>query len=136
MFTQDQTIAAIATPPGIGAIGLIRLSGSDAITITDRIFKGKKLAKQASHTLHFGKIVDPEGRPIDEVVVSLYRGPKSYTGEDVVEISGHGSPYILQKILEACTTAGARLAQPGEYTQRAFSMVRWTWPRPKPWPTL
>lgn len=120
MFTQDQTIAAIATAPGIGAIGVIRLSGSDAITITDRIFKGKKLANQASHTLHFGKIVDANGNPVDEVVVSLYRGPKSYTGEDVIEISGHGSPYILQKILEACTAAGARLARPGEYTQRAF----------------
>ncbi len=120
MFTQDQTIAAIATAPGVGAIGVIRLSGPEAISITGRIFKGKKLEKQASHTLHFGKIVDAAGHTIDEVVVSLYRGPKSYTGEDVVEISGHGSPYILQRILEACTTAGARLALPGEYTQRAF----------------
>jgi len=121
MKTHEATIAAIATAQGIGAIGVIRLSGPDAIPVADRIFKGKKLSLQPSHTLHFGKIVSPDnGADIDEVVVSLFRGPKSYTGEDVVEISGHGSPYILQCILEACTRAGARLAQPGEFTQRAF----------------
>ncbi|ANH82672.1 tRNA uridine(34) 5-carboxymethylaminomethyl synthesis GTPase MnmE [Niabella ginsenosidivorans] len=121
------TIAAIATPPGIGAIGIIRLSGADSILIADKIFKGKKLAGQKSHTVHFGHIVHPvlkddAGDPelIDEVVVTIFRGPKSYTGEDVVEISGHGSPYILQKILEASITAGARNAKAGEYTQRAF----------------
>ena len=121
MISSEQTIAAIATAPGVGAIGVIRLSGSDAVHIADRIFKGKKLSEQPTHTMHFGKIVSPDdGSSIDEVVASIYRGPKSYTGEDVVEISGHGSPYILQRILEACTHAGARLAQPGEYTQRAF----------------
>ncbi|WP_118975803.1 tRNA uridine-5-carboxymethylaminomethyl(34) synthesis GTPase MnmE [Taibaiella koreensis] len=121
MIANEQTIAAIATAPGIGAIGVIRLSGSDAITIADLIFKGKKLAAQQSHTLHFGHIVSPaDGAEIDEVVVSLYRAPRSYTGENVVEISGHGAPYILQRILEVCIQAGARLAQPGEYTQRAF----------------
>lgn len=121
MIANEQTIAAIATAPGIGAIGVIRLSGSDAIAIADRIFKGKKLAVQQSHTLHFGRIVSPaEGTDIDEVVVSLYHAPRSYTGENVVEISGHGAPYILQRILEACVQAGARLAYPGEYTQRAF----------------
>jgi len=121
MIANEQTIAAIATAPGIGAIGVIRLSGSEAITIADLIFKGKKLAAQQSHTLHFGRIVSPaDGAEIDEVVVSLYHGPRSYTGEHVVEISGHGAPYILQRILEACIQAGARLAHPGEYTQRAF----------------
>ncbi|WP_118952848.1 tRNA uridine-5-carboxymethylaminomethyl(34) synthesis GTPase MnmE [Taibaiella helva] len=121
MIANEQTIAAIATAPGIGAIGVIRLSGSEAITIADLIFKGKKLAAQQSHTLHFGRIVSPaDGAEIDEVVVSLYHGPRSYTGENVVEISGHGAPYILQRILEACIQAGARLAHPGEYTQRAF----------------
>lgn len=121
MISNEQTIAAIATAPGVGAIGVIRLSGSDALQIADRIFKGKKLAQQLTHTMHFGKIVSPaDGVAIDEVVASIYRAPRSYTGEEVVEISGHGSPYILQRILEACVQAGARLAQPGEYTQRAF----------------
>lgn len=121
MISNEQTIAAIATAAGVGAIGVVRLSGSDALTIADRIFKGKKLSAQPGHTLHFGKIISPaDSSEIDEVVASVYRAPKSYTGEDVVEISGHGSPYILQRILEACTQAGARLAQPGEYTQRAF----------------
>ncbi len=121
MISSEQTIAAIATAPGVGAIGVIRLSGSDAIHIADRIFKGKKLREQATHTMHFGKIISPlDGNEVDEVVASVYRAPRSYTGEEVVEISGHGSPYILQRILEAATQAGARLAQPGEFTQRAF----------------
>lgn len=123
----EDTIAAIATPPGTGAIGVIRLSGPDAIQIADKIFKGKKLVSQQSHTVHFGHIAHPsfkndkgEAELIDEVVVTLFRAPKSYTGEHVVEISGHGSSYILQKILEAAITAGARYAKAGEYTQRAF----------------
>jgi tRNA modification GTPase len=121
MISNEQTIAAIATAAGVGAIGVIRLSGPDAITIADTIFKGKSLAQQASHTIHFGKIISPkDGSTIDEVVVSLFKGNKSYTGEEVVEISGHGSPYILQRILEVCTQVGARLALPGEFTQRAF----------------
>jgi len=117
----DDTIAAIATPPGVGAIGVIRLSGKDAISITDTIFRGKKLETQKTHTVHFGHITDPHnGTLIDEVVVTLFRAPKSYTGENVTEISGHGSSYILQKILEAAIAAGARMARAGEYTQRAF----------------
>lgn len=120
---QD-TIAAIATAPGVGAIGVIRLSGTDAITIADTIFKGKKLANQQSHTLHFGHIIAPnekgEETVVDEVVVSIFRNPKSYTGEDVVEISGHGSPLVLNSILHTALQAGARLALPGEFTQRAF----------------
>ena len=115
----DDTIVALATAPGVSAIGAIRLSGADAITIADKIFKGKKLVKQASHTIHFGHIVSGD-EVIDEVVVSLYLGKKSYTGENTVEISGHGSPYILGKIIEAAVAAGARLARPGEFTQRAF----------------
>lgn len=121
---QD-TIVALATAPGISAIGVIRLSGGDALTIADKIFKGKSLLAQASHTIHFGNIVSlanglEPGAVIDEVVVSLYLNPKSYTGENTVEISGHGSPYILGKIIEAAVAAGARLAKPGEFTQRAF----------------
>jgi tRNA modification GTPase len=115
----DDTIVALATAPGVSAIGVIRLSGADAIQIADKIFKGKSLLKQASHTIHFGHIVS-EDEAIDEVVVSLYLGKKSYTGENTVEISGHGSPYILGKIIEVAVAAGARLARPGEFTQRAF----------------
>ncbi|HMR81942.1 MAG TPA: tRNA uridine-5-carboxymethylaminomethyl(34) synthesis GTPase MnmE [Niabella sp.] len=117
---QD-TIVALATPPGVGAIGVIRLSGDDAIVIAEKIFTGKKLSSQKSHTVHFGRIIaPPQEEVIDEVVVTIFKNPKSYTGEDVVEISGHGSPYTLGKIIEACITAGARLAKPGEFTQRAF----------------
>ncbi len=115
----DDTIVALATAPGVSAIGVIRLSGADAIHIADTIFRGKNLLKQASHTIHFGHIVSGD-EVIDEVVISLYLGKKSYTGENTVEISGHGSPYILGKIIEAAVAAGARLARPGEFTQRAF----------------
>ncbi|MGN7720398.1 tRNA uridine-5-carboxymethylaminomethyl(34) synthesis GTPase MnmE [Chitinophaga sp. 22620] len=116
---HDDTIVAIATAPGVGAIAVIRLSGAAAITITDKLFPSRDLAAQPSHTLHFGGL-HFQGRVIDEVVVSLYRAPRSYTGEEVVEISCHGSPYIQQQIVEACIASGARLARPGEFTQRAF----------------
>lgn len=120
MNQWKDTIAAIATAPGIGAIGVIRLSGPEAFLIASRIFKGKDLLAQAPNTLHFGKIINTRDEFIDEVVISLFKGPRSYTGEDVVEISGHGSPYVLQTILQSCLEAGARLAKAGEYTQRAF----------------
>lgn len=119
MYNINETIVALATPPGIGAIGVIRLSGDKAIEITDKIFKGKKLTIQPSHTLHFGKIMQGE-KALDEVVVSLYKAPKSYTGEDVVEISGHGSQYILEQIINLCIANGAHMAKAGEFTQRAF----------------
>ncbi len=115
----NDTIIALATPPGEGAIGIIRLSGSDAIAIADKIFAGKELGKQETHTLHYGKIKDGD-TIIDEVVVSLYKGPKSYTGEDVVEISCHGSGYVLKQVLALCMRHGARMAKPGEFTLRAF----------------
>lgn len=115
----DDTIVALATPPGIGAIGVIRLSGPEAIPIISQLFPGKDLNKQESHTLHVGYLKDA-GNLLDEVVVSLYRNPRSYTGEDVVEISCHGSPYIHQQVIEACMRKGSRLAKPGEFTQRAF----------------
>ncbi|GAA0536469.1 tRNA uridine-5-carboxymethylaminomethyl(34) synthesis GTPase MnmE [Chitinophaga japonensis] len=115
----DETIVALATAPGIGAIAVIRLSGPQAISICNTIFPAKDLERQASHTLHVGNIVSG-GRIIDEVVVSLFKGPRSYTGEDVVELSCHGSPYIQQQLIDACIQAGARLAKPGEYTMRAF----------------
>ena len=113
------TIVALATPPGEGALGIIRLSGSDAFRIADCVWKGSKLSEAAAHTLHYGHIVDG-GEIIDEAVASVFRNPKSYTGEDVVEFSCHGSPYILQRVMEVCTAAGARPAHPGEFTQRAF----------------
>lgn len=120
MIQTTDTIAAIATAAGTGAIGIIRLSGPEAIYITNKIFKGKDLTTQASHTLHFGHIIDNQGELVDEVVVSIYKNPKSYTGEDTTEISGHGSPFILHQILQTALQAGARLAGPGEFTQRAF----------------
>lgn len=119
MFNLTDTIVAIATPPGEGAIGIIRLSGRDAITIANSMFAGKDLTQQQSHTIHFGKIKEGD-RVIDEVVVSLYKAPKSYTGEEVVEISCHGSNYILQEVVALCTQHGARMARAGEFTLRAF----------------
>lgn len=115
----DDTIVAVATAPGLGAIAVIRLSGPATYAICNGLFPAKDLTQQASHTLHFGNIVS-EGRVLDEVVVSLYKGPRSYTGEDVIEISCHGSPYIQQQIIDATIRSGARLAKPGEFTQRAF----------------
>ena len=114
------TIVALATPPGVGAIAVIRLSGGDAIDLADRIFKGKKLAAQPSHTAHFGRLETAEGRLVDEVLATVFHGPKSYTGEHTVEISCHGSAYIQQEIIQLCLQSGARLAEPGEYTLRAF----------------
>ncbi|MBS1653527.1 MAG: tRNA uridine-5-carboxymethylaminomethyl(34) synthesis GTPase MnmE [Bacteroidetes bacterium] len=115
----DDTIVALATPQGIGAIGVIRLSGEKSFTIINELFPSKNLEKQASHTLHVGYLRRGE-EILDEVVVSLYKSPKSYTGEDVIEISCHGSPFIQQQIIDACIQKGARLAKPGEFTQRAF----------------
>jgi len=119
MLNLTDTIVAIATPPGEGAIGIIRLSGNEAIAIADNIFSGKDLTQQPSHTLHFGKIMDG-GAVIDEVVVSIYKGPKSYTGEDVAEISCHGSGFVLEQVINLCMAQGARMAKPGEFTLRAF----------------
>lgn len=121
MNTED-TICAIATAQG-GAIGIIRVSGPEAITITDRIFtpvNGKRLTERDPYTLTFGHIISPEGEIIDEVLVSLFRSPHSYTGEDSTEISCHGSSYILQKVMQLLIKAECRAAGPGEYTQRAF----------------
>jgi tRNA modification GTPase len=115
----DDTIIALATPPGIGAIGVIRLSGSRAFEIIASLFPSKNILQQASHTLHVGYL-KLDGKVLDEVVLSLYKGPRSYTGEDVIEISCHGSPFVQQQVIDACISKGARLAKPGEFTQRAF----------------
>ena len=113
------TIVALATPPGVGAIGVIRLSGSQSITIADEVFFGKNLKNQESHTAHFGTIRDGKNI-IDEALLTIFKGTKSYTGEEVVEVSCHGSDYILQKVIQLFIKKGARIAQPGEFTLRAF----------------
>ena len=113
------TIIALATPAGSGAIAVIRLSGPQAVSITNEIFRGKDLSKQPSHTIHFGTIRDGEIL-IDEVLVSLFIAPSSYTKEDVVEISCHNSMFIIERILKLAMKHGARPAKPGEFTLRAF----------------
>lgn len=115
----DDTIVALATPPGIGAIGVIRISGNRAIDIINKLYVVKDLHIQLSHTIHIGFLKD-EGNNLDEVVIFLFKGPTSYTGEDVVEISCHGSPFVQQKIINVIIKNGARLAKPGEFTQRAY----------------
>src|SRR5574338_207700 len=115
----DDTIVAPATAPGVSAISVIRLSGSKTFPIMDRLFTSKKISEQAPHTLHVGFLKDA-GRVIDEVIISVFKSPRSYTGEDMAEISCHGSPYIVQQILDVCINQGARVAKPGEFTQRAF----------------
>ncbi len=115
----DDTIVALATAPGIGAIAVIRISGRDAFAIIDSLFPSKKIAAQATHTALVGMLKDGD-RLIDEVVLTLFKGPKSFTGEDTIEISCHGSTFIQQQIIEACVRKGARLARAGEFTQRAF----------------
>ncbi len=118
--SSGETIAAISTPPGEGAIAIVRLSGPEAIAIADRIYRGKqKPSEFSSHVQHFGDVVDND-RLIDQVMLSVHRAPASYTGEDLVEISCHGGILISAKVLEACLHAGARGARPGEFTERAF----------------
>ena len=120
---KQDTICAIATAQG-GAIGVIRISGPDAIAMADAVFRpkaqGKPLCERKAYTLAFGDIVDSEGNVVDEVLISIFRAPHSYTGEDSVEISCHGSRYILQQTMQCLIAAGCRAAGPGEYTQRAF----------------
>ncbi|MFI0347555.1 MAG: tRNA uridine-5-carboxymethylaminomethyl(34) synthesis GTPase MnmE [Chthoniobacterales bacterium] len=117
---MNETIAAIATPPGEGAIAILRLSGNKAVPIADKIFRGKtKPSLMKSRQLYFGKIIR-ESETIDEVLLSIFRAPESYTGEDVVEISGHGGALVARRVLETALEAGARLARPGEFTQRAY----------------
>jgi len=121
MILKENTIAAIATPVGEGGIAVIRVSGTDAIAIASKIFKGRTFLHSAqSHTAHFGEIHGNDESTIDEVVTTVFRAPHSYTGEDVVEISCHGGLFITQQILEVVLACGARMAEPGEFTKRAF----------------
>ena len=117
---NDDTIVALATPQGAGAIAVIRLSGKDAIILANKVFKGKNLEKQDSHTIHFGTIRNDEGKIIDEVLASLFVAPRSFTRENVVEFSCHGSPFIVKEILKLLIRKGARPARAGEFTRRAF----------------
>jgi tRNA modification GTPase len=119
-FTED-TIAAVATPSGTGAISVIRVSGPGTFKAVDSIFSGKDdILTAESHTIHYGKIKDKSGSKIDDVLISVFRNPHSYTGEDVIEISTHGNAIITKRILEALLNENVRLAEPGEFTRRAF----------------
>lgn len=121
MISQD-TIVALASPSGAGAIAIIRLSGKDSLTIAEQLFQsvsGKSISKQKTHTIHLGHIVE-DGKVFDQVLLSIFKNPHSYTGEDVVEISCHGSTYIQQQIIQLLLRKGCRMAQAGEFTLRAF----------------
>lgn len=122
MITKEfDTIAAISTPLGEGAIGIVRLSGSEALAIANRIFKGKNLDEVASHTIHYGHILDPVADiVVDEVMVSVMKAPKTFTRENIVEINTHGGIAVTNEILQLVIRQGARLAEPGEFTKRAF----------------
>lgn len=123
LYNTSDTICALSTPPGTGAIAVIRISGNEAIPLSAKLFrpvrKDLDLHTVATHTIHLGLIED-EGHPVDEVLLSIFRKPHSYSGEDLVEISCHGSPYIQQRLVDTLIRHGARLARPGEFTLRAF----------------
>ena len=119
--TEFDTIAAISTPPGEGAISIVRMSGEEAVSIAQKVFSGKDLTQAKSHTINYGHIVDPKTHEeIDEVMVSLMLAPKTFTREDVVEINCHGGIVATNRILQLLLVNGARLAEPGEFTKRAF----------------
>ncbi|WP_198931836.1 tRNA uridine-5-carboxymethylaminomethyl(34) synthesis GTPase MnmE [Labilibacter marinus] len=123
MINLKDTIVAVSTAQGAGAIAVIRLTGPESISICDQVFKsvkqGKKLVDQSANTIHFGSLIDND-KELDEVLVSIFKAPNSFTGENTVEVSCHGAPYIQQKVLELFINSGAQLAAPGEFTQRAF----------------
>ena len=116
---MNDTIAAISTSLGVGAIGIIRVSGDDSIKIVNKIFDGVDLEKVHTHTIHYGHIIEKTSI-IDEVLVSVFKAPKTFTKEDVVEINSHGSIASLNKILELLLLNGCRMAEPGEFTKRAY----------------
>jgi tRNA modification GTPase len=117
---QQDTIVALATPPGSGALGLVRLSGPQAVVLADSLFGPAQVAELPSHTARWGQWRRPDGSTLDEVVLTVFRAPRSYTREDTVEISAHGSPYILQTLVQDLVSLGARPAEPGEFTRRAW----------------
>lgn len=133
---HTDTICAISTPHGVGGIAVIRISGPEALTITDKIWHGKKLTDCATHTAHFGTIVDPDTNEVlDEAVATLFIAPASYTGENVVELSVHGSIYVQRELLSLLLRHGARMADPGEFSDAPSHPDGWIWLRPKLWPT-
>lgn len=117
--TSD-TICAISTPAGCGGIAVARVSGPDAFTITNKIWQGKAITDMASHTAHLGTVLDTNLQPLDQAVATIFRGPKSFTGQHTVEIAVHGSRYVQRELISSLTAAGCRLALPGEFTRRAF----------------
>lgn len=121
LSTHEDTITALATPAGTGAVSMIRVSGPDSFAVADKIFEGKtRIAEAASHTIHYGKIFNSNHELIDDVLVFVYREPNSYTGEDAIEISTHGSQFIVERIISELMNHDVRLAEPGEFTKRAF----------------
>jgi len=120
----DDTICAISTPAGSGGIAVARVSGSRAVQIVSRLWQGSDIAAMDSHTAHYGHIADANGQLLDEVVLTLFRAPRSYTGEDVIELACHGSVWIQQQLLAALVEAGCRMARAGEFTRRAFANGR------------
>ncbi len=118
---NNDTICAISTPPGVGGIAVIRISGPEAISVVGSVWKGIPLESAKSHTAHLGTLVDDDASALDQCVATVFKGPRSYTGEDTVELSMHGSTYIQQAAVSLLCRHGARLAQPGEFTRRAFS---------------
>ena len=123
-YLSDDTIAAVATAPGVSGIGIIRISGKDSVSIIDRIFKNAhgnslNISEAKSHTIHYGFIFDND-EMIDEVLVSVMLAPRSYTTENVVEINCHGGPFVIRRVLQTVIKFGARPAEPGEFTKRAF----------------
>ncbi len=120
IFNESDTICAISTPPGCGGIAVVRVSGPRAIEIVDTLWQGKRLEAVESHTAHLGNIVDENGEALDQGVATVFRTPRSFTGEDVVELAVHGSRYVQRRVLDVLVNAGARLAGPGEFTRRAF----------------
>lgn len=124
IYDSNDTICAISTAPGVGGIAVARVSGRDALAVVGRIWLGKDLATVATHTAHLGDIRDSSGDVLDTAVATVFRGPRSFTGEDTVELSVHGSLYIQRRLIASLVDAGARLAEPGEFTRRAFASGR------------
>lgn len=119
---ENDTICAVSTPSGVGGIAVVRVSGPQAVTIADKIWKGKRLGSVVSHTVHLGNIMEQgDDEPLDQAVATVFRAPNSFTGEDVVEFSIHGSRWIQRELINLLIRSGCRLAEPGEFTRRAFA---------------
>ena len=124
MIESKDTICAISTPPGVGGIAVIRISGPQAINVADRCWKGISLKEAISHTAHLGTVIDTDSSDLDQAVATVFRAPRSFTGEDTVELAVHGSRYVQRRLLEILCASGARIAEPGEFTRRAFTNGR------------